>query len=143
MSTRKPTKTGDVADPREVEAHANKRRPKRRPLTTTYNLSLPEGILKKGFEYRWILDRPDKILNYEAAWWESVRDDSGKVIKKPSKGGEYLILYRIKSKYFNEDREINRKRTIDILRESAQLKNDDPNAIEYVPEGHDAVLKIS
>ena len=137
------TRTAQDAVPkREVKAHENKKRPPRRPLSTTYKLTVPEGVIEKGYTYRWLLDRPERVHNYEAAWWEKVLDGEGKVIRKPSGGGEWLTLYRIESKYYEEDRAANRKKTINLLADKGKLQKTS-NATEYVPEGHEAVIKFS
>lgn len=139
---KKKRKVNEPATKRTVKAHSNKKRPPRRPLSTTYKLSLPEGIIEKGFDYRWILERPERIMQYKAAWWLPVTDDEGEIIRKPSGSGEYLTLYRIESKYHEEDKIANRKKPINLLVDNAKL-NKDRESMEYVPEGHEAVVKYS
>ena len=135
-------KTTAPTPKRNVVSRSNTKRPPRRPLSTTYKLQLPEGIIEEGYDYRWLLERPERIMQYEAAWWEPVHDDDGKRIRKPSGGGEYLTLYRIESKYHEEDKAENRKKPINLLHDKALLKKDS-DSMEYVPEGHDAVVKYS
>lgn len=135
-------KVNEPAVKRAVEARQNKARPPRRPLSTTYKLSLPEGILEEGFDHRWILERPERVMQFEAAWWEPVKDDEGKAIRKPSGGGEWLTLYRIESKYHDQDKKANRQKPINLLVDQAKLTKD-RESMEYVPEGHEAVVKYS
>ncbi len=146
MTAKKTAKTADektTTPKREVEAHAPKNRPKRRPLSTTYRLMLPDGVIEEGYEYRWLLDRVDRIHMFEAAWWQKVVDGKGKAIRKPAGKGDYLILYRIESKFAKEDREAKQKKTINLLKQKAQIQKADQHSMEYVPEGHEGVLKIS
>lgn len=135
-------KSDEVTPKREVEAHTPKNRPKRRPLTTTYKLALPDGIVEDGFKYRWVIDRPDRVLQFEEAWWQIAKDGEGKTIRKPSGTGEYLVLYRIEEKYWEEDRDLHRKKNIDLLTEAAKPRKE-KDGFEYVPEGHEAVVKFS
>jgi len=132
----------EVTPKPEVEAHTPKDRPKRRPLTTTYKLALPEGVVEEGYKYRWVLDRPDRVMQFQEAWWQVVKDGAGKTIRKPSGTGEYLILYKIELQYWEEDRDIHRKKNIDLLTEAAKPRRD-KDSFEYVPEGHEAVVKYS
>lgn len=135
-------KADEAAPKREVEARKNANRPPRRPLSTAYKLTLPEGIQEEGYQYRWLLDRPERIMTYEAAWWEKAKDGEGKPIRKPSGNGEWLTLYRIESKYFKEDQKENRKKAMQMLHDRARPTSES-QATEYVPEGHEAVIKFS
>ncbi len=134
--------TKKTTESRETKARQNKKRPPRRHLGATKKLVVPEEWKEEGFSYRWLMDRPERIHMYEGAWWEKVVDENNQPRRVPSGGGEYLTLFKVESKYLQEDRERNRKKNISLIREKAQLQKDRHSA-EYVPEGHDAVVKIS
>ena len=127
---------------RESQAHSAEDRPERRPLGTTYRLTVPPGLKEQGYEYRYILDRRDRIEMFEGAWWTPVTDPVTKrPFRKASGSGDYLTLYRIKSDIFKEDQIEKAKKPINLLKESAELKRN-RHGHEYVPEGHEAVLSI-
>jgi len=127
---------------RETEAHSAENRPDRRPLSQMYRLNIPHGIKEEGYTYRYILDRADRIEMFNGAWWEQVIDPFTKrPIKKASGGGEYLLLYRIKSEFYKQDQIEKAKKPINLLVESAKLKRM-KDVHEYIPAGHEAVLTI-
>lgn len=126
---------------RVVEAHEPNNRPKRRPLSRTFRLDIPEGIREEGYTYRYILDRAERIEMYEGAWWEQVRDEQQRAIRKASGNGEYLLLYKTITSLFEEDLVENRKKPINLILDKAKLQKD-RNSSEYVPDGHEAVLSI-
>jgi hypothetical protein len=126
----------------EIEAHSPKNRPTRRPLSSMYRLDIPPGIKEEGYTYRYILDRAERVEMFRGAWWEQVIDPTTKQpFRKASGGGEYLLLYKTKTEWFLEDQIENRKKPINLLADSARLKRN-ADSHEYVPEGHDAVVKI-
>jgi len=127
---------------RVVKAHTPKDRPERRPLSRTFRLDIPAGIREEGYTYRYILNRAERIEMFEGAWWDQVRDERGKPIRKASGMGEYLLLYKTTTDLFELDLIENRKKPISLLIDKAQLQKD-RNSSEYVPEGHEAVLKIN
>lgn len=140
MTAKKRT-TDKPAVSREGKSKQNQKRPERRPLGATKKLIVPDEFREEGYDYRWLMDRPERIHMYKGAWWEQVTDEHGTPVRVPSGNGEYLTLYKVESKYLQEDRERNRKKNISLIREKAKLQRDQ-HSHEYVPEGHDAVLKI-
>ncbi len=135
------SKNNTGATNRVVKAHAPKNRPKRRPLSRTFRLDIPVGIREEGFTYRYILDRAERIEMFEGAWWEQVHDGNGKPLRKASGSGEYLLLYKTPTHLFEQDLIENRKKPINLIIDKAKLQQD-RNSSEYVPDGHEAVLKI-
>lgn len=148
MADRKTNRTAE-RDPRNpaptkaAKSKSNSSRPARKPLTRSSKLGIPPGVQRDGYAYRWIKDNPQRVSEFEQAWWTVVKDGEGKACRVSAGSGEYLILVEQEEKYFEEDRQLNRKRTIDLIGESAKLKKDSGgNTVEYVPEGHESVVSI-
>lgn len=118
-------------------------RPVRIPLVQQFKLDIPEEFRKKGYAYRFIRDEANKIEAYVAAWWEPVRDGMSRPIKKASGTGGYLLLYRIKQEYFDEDAETKRKLPINLLKEQAKLAAGNKHSSEYVPQDREGVVVIN
>lgn len=131
-----------IAPTAKMEGKAPQGRPPRRKLSRTKKLDIPEEVKEEGYAYRWILDRADRREDYEAAWWEPVRDGANKEVKKAS-GASYLVLYRVEYKYFEEDVRDKQSRPINLLKERAKLAKKDQYSGEYVPEGHEGVVVIN
>lgn len=132
---------------KDVAAHTPNGRPKRRPLSFIKKLGIPPGIEKEeGYVYRYIINSGDRVMMYQGAWWEQVVDGNNKPVRVHSGNrrdpNEYLLLYRTRAEYYQEDLEENRKKPIDLAVEHAKLKKDDGISSEYVPEGHEAVISF-
>ena len=128
---------------KDIQAQSPKGRPPRRPLSQISKLSIPNGIKEKGFEYRWILEKTERIEAFEAAWWEQVKDGTGKPVKKASGENGYLLLYKIPFEYYEEDVKEKQKLPINLLTEKAKLTKGDKYSSEYVPEGQQGVVVIN
>ena len=118
-----------------------KRKGVRKPLSVTMNLDVPAAVKKKDHAYRWVRNQPERILMYEEAWWEIVKDSEGRPIQKSAKNPEdpemQLILMETPLEYFEEDLVENRKKPVNLLKEKAKLK-----AGEYIPDDAKDVVTI-
>ena len=124
-------------------AHLRLWPPAWRPLSQISKLSIPTGIKEEGFEYRWILDKVERIEAFEAAWWEQVKDGTGRPIQKASGENGYLLLYKIPFKYYEEDVKEKQKLPINLLTEKAKLAKGNKYSNEYIPEGQEGVVVIN
>ena len=70
------TKNTDRAN----DAHKNKQRPARIPMSAGNKLHVPDHLKKEGYQQYWQVDRPGVIEQMEAAWWEKVKDERGNFI---------------------------------------------------------------
>ena len=59
------------------EAHKNKNRPARIPMTAGNKLQVPQHLKKEGYQQYWAVDRKGAIEQMKAAWWEIVTDERG------------------------------------------------------------------
>jgi hypothetical protein len=121
---------------RTDNAHANKGRPARIPMTAGNKLHVPDSLKKEGHQYYWQTNRPGSIEQMEAAWWVKVKNDRGDYVTVPS-GADTLYLMEIEKKYYDEDMERQQKLNIDATAKQAQELGDN----EYVPMGKDAVTE--
>lgn len=126
-----------------VKAKTPEGRPARVPLTQQFKLTVPDGVKEDGYAYRYIKDKPDRVEVFEAAWWEPVKDGAGRPIRKVSGSDGYLLLYRIKQEYFDEDAAEKRKLPINLLTENAKLAKGNQYSKEYIPEGQEGVVVIN
>ncbi len=127
--------TGDV---RDLGLNLQDRGPERVSMTAKGKLAFPAGIDRDDnrFRYRWGKDNGEGSLQrYIDAWWELMKDSTGNYIRRPAGGGHNLYLLRIPIKYWKEDQEAAQAKNIDVVKESARLKQG-----EYVPKGQDAVI---
>ena len=134
------TSGNEVVECPEIAGMEPEERPSRVPMTQQFKLSIPSGIQKKGYVYRYIRDTAERVEAFQAAWWEPVADGLGKPIRKAS-GERYLLLYRIEEKYYLEDLKIKEEKPINLLREQAKLAKGRLSH-EYIPEGHEGVVVI-
>lgn len=132
-----------ISETKETKGHRPEGRPERIGLSQTSNLSIPKGIQRKDYAYQFIKDKPERIEAFEAAWWEPVKDGEGKLVKKAAGGGEYLLLYRTRREYYEEDVKEMQKKPINLLKNTAKLDKGNKYSGEYVPEGSDAVVVIN
>ncbi len=122
---------------RSTEAHTNKSRPARVPMSAGGKLNVPEDLKKEGYQYYWQVDRPGVIEQMERAWWEKVTDSRGGHVTVPGGSGETLYLMHIEQKYYDEDMETQQKRNIDATAKQAQALGEE----EYVPMGKTSVVE--
>lgn len=122
---------------RSTEAHGNKSRPARIPMSAGGKLVIPEGLKKEGFQYYWQVDRPGILEQMERAWWEKVKDERGEHVTVPGGGADTLYLMHIEKKYYDEDMENQQKRNIDATAKQAQALGEE----EYVPMGSKSVVE--
>ena len=115
----------------------NKKRPARVPMSAGNKLHVPDALKEEGYQYYWEVDRPGRIEQMEAAWWEKVKDSRGDHVTTPAGGGETHYLMRIEQKYYDEDMAAQQKRNIDTTAKQAQTLNED----EYVPMGQKSVVE--
>lgn len=137
MSTPTRGRPPKVAENRETEAHGNKGRPPRIPMSAGNKLHVPESLRKEGYFYYWAIDRKGTIEQMEAAWYEKVTDERGEAITVPAGHGEKHYLMRIEQKYYDEDMQLQQQQNIDTTAKQAQTLGED----EYVPMGRNAVTE--
>lgn len=131
--------SNEITSDKSVLGQNPKGRPVRVPLSQQFRLTVPTGIKKDGYEYRYIRDSAERVEAFQAAYWEPVHDGIGKPIRKAS-GDSYLLLYRIEEEYYLEDLKAKEKLPINLLVEQAKLKKGDG---EYIPEGQEGVVVIN
>jgi hypothetical protein len=122
---------------RSNQAHQNKERPARIPMSAGNKLHVPESLKKEGYQNYWQVDRPGVIEQMERAWWEKVKDERGEAVTVPAGGGETLYLMRIEQKYYDEDIAKQQKMNIETTARQAQKLGED----EYVPMGRQDVTE--
>ena len=122
---------------RANEAHKNKQRPARIPMTAGNKLHVPDEFKKEGYQQYWQVDRPGVIEQMIAAYWEKVTDDNGKPVTVPAGGGDTLYLMHIEQKYYEEDIKRQQDMNINTTNTEAQRLGDS----EYVPLGKDKVVE--
>ena len=130
MSNNKPNQNRD-------NAHQNKKRPDRIPMSAGNKLHVPDNLKKEGFQNYWQVDRPGVIEQMEAAWWVKVKDSRGEHVTVPAGNGDTLYLMEIEQKYYDEDIKKQQDLNIDTTRKQAQTLGDE----EYVPDGHKSVVE--
>lgn len=135
------TSNDEVVGSPEVMGKEPEGRPPRVPMSRQFKLSVPSGIQKEGYEYRYIRDTAERVQAFQEAWWTPVNDGRGKPIRKAS-GDRNLLLYRIERKYYLEDQKAKEQKPINLLTEQAKLSKD-RRVPEYVPEGSPAVVTIN
>ena len=122
---------------REEKAHQNKKRPARIPMSAGNKLHVPDSLKEDGYQYYWALDKKGTIQQFEAAYWEKVKDDRNNPVTVPAGGGEDHYLMRIEQKYYDEDIAAQQKRNIDATQVQAQTLGEE----EYVPLGSKSVVE--
>ena len=132
----------EVVPTKESQGHDPQGRPARVPLAQQAKLSIPKGLEDPNYAYRFIIDKPERVEAFVAAWWEPAKDGTGKPIKKPAGNGLTLVLYRTPREYFEEDLREKQKKPIDLLEESAKLDKGNQYSSEYVPQGQQSVVTI-
>jgi hypothetical protein len=112
-------------------AHDNKQRPARVPLSAGNKLHIPAHLKKEGYFYYWAIDRKGMIEQMEAAYYEKVIGDDDKPLTVPAGGGETHYAMCIETKYHDEDIAAQQKQNIDATAKQAQSLGEE----EYVPLG--------
>ena len=119
------------------EAHKNKNRPPRIPMTAGNKFHVPEHFKKEGYQQYWAVDRKGTIDQMKAAYWEIVTDERGEAITVPGGAGETHYLMELEQKYYDED--IKRQQDLNINTTAKQAQQLGDN--EYVPMGKTAVAE--
>ena len=120
------------AESREDKAHSAKRPPRVRMVA---GQRLAVAKKDDNYQYRWWKDSPGKLDACQAAWWEFVSDEIGRI--KRHSGPDTMYLMRIEKKYYEEDQKLKQENIKNTLRKENDLESD-----EYIPEGrHHALQK--
>ena len=122
---------------RENKAHQPKNRPARVPMSAGNKLHIPEALKEEGYQYYLPIDKKGAIHQFEAAYWEKVKDERGDPITFPAGNGESHYLMRIEQKYYDEDIAAQQRRNIDATQNQAQTLGEE----EYVPLGSKSVVE--
>lgn len=122
---------------RDSQAHANKDRPARIPMTGGNKLHVPEAIKEEGYHYYWAVDRKGMIEQLEAAWYEKVKDERGEAVTAPAGHGETHYLMRIELAYYEEDMAKQQLQNLNTTNSQAQKLGEE----EYVPMGREKVTE--
>ena len=122
---------------RTNNAHENKQRPARVPMSAGNKLHVPAELKKEGYQQYWQVDRPGVIEQMEAAWWEKVTDERGEAVTVPGGGGDTLHLMHIEQKYYDEDIAKQQQMNNDTTNKEAQRLGES----EYVPKGSEQVVE--
>jgi hypothetical protein len=126
-----------MSNSRTQNAHQNKARPERIPMTAGNKLHIPEQLKEEGYFYYWAVDRKGMIEQMEAAWYERVKNERGEDLTVPAGKGETHYCMKIKQEYHDEDIEKQQQRNIDATAKMAQKLNED----EYIPQGRQNVME--
>jgi hypothetical protein len=126
-----------MSNSRTQNAHQNKARPERIPMSAGNKLHIPEQLKEEGYFYYWAVDRKGMIEQMEAAWYERVKNERGEDLTVPAGKGETHYCMKIKQEYHDEDIEKQQQRNIDATAKMAQKLNED----EYVPQGRQNVME--
>lgn len=122
---------------REDNAHENKARPPRIPMSAGNKLHVPESLKKEGFQNYWQVDKKGLIEQMEAAWWVKVKDSRGDHVTVPAGGGDTLYLMEIEQEHYDEDIAKQQQMNIDTTGKQAQKLGEE----EYVPMGRESVTE--
>ena len=122
---------------RTEQAHTNKERPARIPMSAGNKLHVPDTLKKEGYQQYWQVDRPGVIEQMEAAWWEKVTDERGEAVTVPGGGGDTLYLMHIEQRYYDEDIAKQQQMNNDTTNKEAQSLGES----EYVPKGSEQVVE--
>jgi len=122
---------------RDSQAHANKDRPARIPMTGGNKLHVPETIKEEGYHYYWAVDRKGMIEQLEAAWYEKVKDERGEDFTVAAGNDETHYLMRIELAYYKEDMAKQQKQNLNTTNSQAQKLGEE----EYVPMGREKVTE--
>ena len=126
-----------MAKSRDSQAHTNKDRPARVPMTGGNKLHVPEEVKEEGYHYYWAIDRKGMIEQLQAAWYEKVKDERGEDYTVQAGHGETHYLMRIEEKYYLEDMAKQQQQNLNTTNTQAQALGED----EYVPMGRQAVTE--
>lgn len=124
---------------RGEEAHQNKQRPARVPMSAGNKLMVPDSLKEEGYQYYWAItgpDHPGKLAQMEAAYWEFVIRD-GEKMELPAGKGNTHVLMRLPMEYYREDMAAQQKRNIDATQKDVQALGDS----EYLPMGQTKVVE--
>lgn len=116
-----------VSATREAAAH-DAGRPRRISMSNMKKLDIPEGIMEKGYYYRWFQDKDGRIQQAKAAYYEHVTDEQGNNFTRNS-GPYTLYLMRLRQEYRDEDNLLKRQRVAATLEAEAHI-----GAGEYAPD---------
>jgi hypothetical protein len=122
---------------RSKQAHQNKTRPARVPLTAGNKLHVPAHLKREGYQQYFAINRKGMIEQMEAAYYEKVLDDQGKPYTIPAGNGDLHYLMEIEQKYYDEDIKAQQDRNIDATAKQAQTLGEE----EYVPMGKSQVAE--
>lgn len=128
---------------REDKAHGKDRAPRVPMNTGDLSLTVPDGVIKEGMVARWFEDRPGRIDQAKAAYWDFVTDSNGSNITRHS-GDKLMYLMAIEKKYYDEDQAAKMKNYLSTVGQSDDDDLKDVKGVEaYTPEGHENKTKIS
>lgn len=122
---------------RNDQAHQNKERPVRIPMSAGNKLHVPESLKKEGYQHYWQVDHKGMIEQMEASWWEKVTDERNEPITVPAGGGETMYLMHIEQRYYDEDIKKQQELNISTTAKQAQKLGEE----EYIPKGHQQVTE--
>ena len=122
---------------RANDAHQNKQRPPRVPMSAGNKLHVPAELKKEGYQQYWQVDRPGVIEQMKAAYWELVTDERGEAVTVPGGGGDTLYLMHIEQKYYDEDIAKQQQMNINTTNAEAQQLGEE----EYIPKGSSQVVE--
>ena len=127
--------------PRNPErTERNAARPKRVPMGSGNKLSVPDSLMKEGYQHYWAItgpDHPGKLQQMERAYWEFVLDGDGNKVEQPAGKGNMHVLMRIEKQYYDEDIAAQQARNMDATQTSVQALGDS----EYVPMQQKSVVE--
>jgi len=121
---------------RDEKAHTPGGRPERVPFGQGAKLTVPKGIVKKGYHAHWFIDRPGELESAQAAYYEFVTVE-GKKYSTPAGQGLNHYLMQIEQKYYDQDMIKQQEMVTETTRQAVKVKKAQG---EYSPEGEDLAV---
>ena len=125
---------------RAVEAHAPKKRPARVRMGQGARLEVAAHLKRDGYFQYWFIDKPGQLEQAEKAWYEYVKDDSGKRLSVSAGEGLTHYLMEIPQNLRDEDMAAQEALNVGQEKASASVKHEKK---EYSPEGTESSLAKS
>ena len=126
------------ANPRDPNSQT---RPPRVPLEYGNNVSFSDVQFdRKNYRYYAFYDdpeRPGRIENAKAAYWEEVRNVNGQLASRPAGAGRHILM-RLPMQYALEDLELKRKKVQATMADYGEIKTGQAGKLdEYAPDDRD------
>jgi len=93
---------------------------------------------RKGFKRRWFNDKEGRVeMMSTQDDYEPVKDENGRVIRRPVGGGMSAVLMEIPEEYYAENQAEKRR----LIQDPKKLQESQAGEGEYIPGGGDSALR--